>query len=303
MVLAVNRTACQNISPYLIDSDNVAVKPLAFPIFGQKSMMFGSNLVDGMNLVVYDIKDVPSECLPYIRRLINGRNFLYNIECWCLYLRNAPKSILEHPFIRFRLEACRQFRLHSSKKSTRKWAGKPHLFIEERMFKRRLFIPHTFSSVKSNVIVSYIDDNDVATTGFIVPEASLYDFGILSSAMHMAWVRITCGKSSFDCRYSNTLCWNTFPLNVPSASSRRKIELAAKRILDERAKHSECLANLYSIDKMPDNLKAAHMRLDEAVDTAYCIDGFNSDRKRLECLFRMYEEKTRHNPVDIDQWC
>ena len=143
--------------------------------------------------------------------------------------------------------------------------------------------------------MGYLDkDTVIADSAFAVYDAEPWVFGILTSRMHMAWVRVTCGRLKTDYRYSATLCYNTFPLRELTEGEKARVTEAALRVLDAREAHPEKTpAELYDPDRMPENLRKAHDRLDAEVDRLYRVKGFKDDGERLECLFELYREMTQ----------
>jgi hypothetical protein len=209
-----------------------------------------------------------------------------------------------------RVQAVKQHRLQSSRATTRQLATQPSLFGENRQpTTRYLLIPGVSSENRNYIPIGFLKPDVVASNLVnIVPGATLYHFAILTSAMHMAWVKHVCGRLKSDFRYSNQIVYNNFPWPVVVAPAQReRVEEAAQRILDLRAecgdgrhgylpvrpKSAACaLADLYDPVAMPGELAKAHTALDRAVDRCYRPDPFESDRQRVEYLFALYEKIT-----------
>jgi hypothetical protein len=208
----------------------------------------------------------------------------------------SPALIRSSQKILERLEQVRQFRDSSKKEATRKWAKKPGLFIEERQPQTTyLLIPRVSSENRDYIPIGYLDSNTIVSDSAIaLPEANLFHFGILTSLMHMTWVRSTCGRLKSDYRYSNTIVYNNFPWpQNPTEKQKQAVEVAAQAVLDARAQFPDSsLADLYDPNTMPPALVKAHQQLDKAVDACYRPQPFLSEAKRIEFLFELYERYT-----------
>lgn len=288
-----------NINGYLIDAENIIVKSNNTPLANSLQMVRGNQPTDGGHLIVEDedydelVSSTP-EAIPYIRKLLGAVEFLHNKNRYCLWLKDAPDEILKLPAIHERLEKVRAMRLASKAASTREYAKFPHLFRqitqpEECDF---LLIPSVSSERRKYIPIGYIDKSvKVTNLVHIVPNATLYEFGILTSAMHMAWMRTVCGRLKSDYRYSRDLCYNTFPWPTVSDSQKKEIEALADRVLMVREWSPELvLADKYDPDKMPVELREAHTALDIAVDSLYREKPFENDEERLQLLFQLYEK-------------
>lgn len=200
------------------------------------------------------------------------------------------------PILRKKIEAVAEFRRRSKAFCSRRYADRPHLF-KQRTYKPTdsIIIPRVSSERREYIPMGYLDkDTVIADSAFAVYDAEPWVFGILTSRMHMAWVRVTCGRLETRLRYSATLCYNTFPLRELTEGEKARVTEAALGVLDAREAHPEKTpAELYDPDRMPENLRKAHDRLDAEVDRLYRVKGFKDDGERLECLFELYREMTQ----------
>lgn len=263
-------------------------------------MVRGNQPTDGGNLII-EADDYPefvkeSVIGPYLKKLIGSRELLHNLPRYCLWLVDAPEEVLSNSLVADRLEKCRIFRLGS--KSTvgiaQKNASTPHLFIQRTQpkCKTSIVVPRVSSQRREYIPMGFIgDDTIVSDSCQLVPNGTLYDFGLLESRMHMTWMRTVCGRLKSDYRYSRDLCYNTFPWPKASEMQRQVIENLANNILMAREFYPELtLADLYDPDKMPDELRKAHQELDLAVDRLYRRKSFENDEQRLHHLFGRYEK-------------
>jgi hypothetical protein len=199
------------------------------------------------------------------------------------------------PEIRKRLEAVSSFRLNSRASTTQQYAIYPNRF-RQIAYKETtsIIVPGVSSERREYVPADFLDDDTVVTNlANVIYYAEPYLFGLISSALHLAWMRVTCGRLKNDYRYSAAICYNNFPIPDLTEEQKRTITTHVFAVLNEREKHSEkTMAQLYDPDKMPDGLRQAHHNLDLAVDRLYRPQPFASDEERLEHLFKLYEEMT-----------
>ncbi len=241
---------------------------------------------------------------PYVKRMMGSDEMLNGTERWCLWLVDAPKEILELPLVAERVRARRSFLLASRAQATRSYASNAHLFRQIVHPSDGLAVSRFLPDTRKNVVVMKISKDVVVLDGcYLVYGGSCIDFSILSSRMHSIWTRFVCGRHEVDVRYSIDLCWNTFPWPKLRDGLKQKFKRISDQIEWARKECRMTLSEMYRIDAMPDALRNAHQNLDRLVDVLYNPDGFASDRERLECLLRMYEEKTSRKSVNIDQWC
>jgi hypothetical protein len=290
------------INPYLIEANNRLILKRRVPICKVPKIVFGSMPNDDGNLLItneellqFDDKD--SVIRKYIRPLMSGHEFLNGKSKWCLWLKDLdPNDVNNSDFLKIRINNVRRYRINSKRKQTIKLADFPHLFGEIRQPENDyVFIPLTSSENRKYIPIGFFSSDYIANnTASIIPGAQLFHFGILTSTMHMAWVRTVCGRLKSDFRYSNEIVYNNFPWpENPSESHIQKIEQAAQKVLDARALFPESsLAVLYDPLTMPPELVKAHQELDKAVDLAYRPQPFPSEAKRMEFLFELYEKYT-----------
>lgn len=293
-----------NINPYLIIGGNTLVTARLSPLCDVPASANGSIPADGGNLLLDpDSKAALLAAEPaaakWIRPYLGAESFLHDIPRFCLWLKECPPEDLRAlPLVRERIAAVKAMRLASDKAATRKKADTPTRFTEDRQptSGHYLALPRTSSEARRYVPIGFLPAEIVAANDLqIVPLATRYEFGVVTSGMHTAWMRITSGRLKSDVRYSVKLTYNTFPWPEPEAKQRGAVEAAAQAVLDARAPHlcrGASLADLYDPLAMPAELLKAHQALDHAVDRAYRAAPFTSERERVEFLFALYEKLT-----------
>ena len=291
-----------NISPYLIEGSDVAIASRSTPVCEVPECMYGNKPTDGGHLIVEEqdrkeFLEANPEAKQFIRPLLCAEEYLYSIPRWCLWLVDAsPSEIRSITGIKKRVEAVRDFRLASKKGPTREMANQPTLFAEIRQPKTRyMLVPQHTSQLRRYVPFGYFSPNHIVHNSCsAIPDATLYHFGVLSSEMHMAWVKTVCGRIKSDYRYSTNLVYNNYPWPaVVTDKQRVAVEAAAQAVLDARAQFpTSTLADLYDPLTMPAPLLKSHQELDRAVDRCYRPEPFPSDRHRVEYLFALYEKIT-----------
>jgi type II restriction/modification system DNA methylase subunit YeeA len=200
------------------------------------------------------------------------------------------------PIIKKRIDACEKIRSESKREATNKLAQFPYRFGEVRHIDSdSIIVPAVSSESREYIPIGFLGENTViSNSAFAIYDAQLWLFGILTSKMHMAWVKAVGGRLKTDYRYSSTLCYNTFPFPKISEVKRTEIEQAAEDVLLARQYHTEkTLAEMYDPKKMPANLRQAHTLLDRLVESCYRPEPFHSDEERLEHLFALYEKMTK----------
>ncbi|MDL0433828.1 N-6 DNA methylase [Marinobacter sp. TBZ242] len=289
-----------NISPYLLEGGNAVVFSRSKPLVGSSIMTKGNQPTDGGNLILsreekdFLLKQEPNS-ERWIRKLLGSQEFLQGKERWCLWLRSADESdILNMPAVHNRVMKVRDMRLESRKALTRKQAETPHLFgeIRQPVNESYILVPRVTSERRHYAPVGFFD-SDVITTDLVqmVLGGTLYDFAILSTQMHMAWLRLATGRLKSDYRYSAKLVYNTFPWPKASERQRKEIERLGREVILARAAHPDkTMAQLYDPDKMPENLLEAHQALDRAVEKLYRDRPFRDTAERQEYLLARYEE-------------
>ena len=295
-------TPAKNISPYLIEGTDLAVVSRSKPICDVPECEYGNKPTDGGHLIVEEadrkmfLAENPG-AKKYLRPLLCAEEYLHAIPRWCLWLVDAaPADIRSIPGIKKRVEAVKAFRLASKKEPTRRKADQPTLFAEIRQpASRYIVLPRHSSETRRYIPFGYFNPSVIIHDSCTaLPGASMFHFGVMSSAMHMAWVRPICGRIKSDFRYSNTLVYNNFPWpQNPMDKQRATVEAKAQAVLDARQKFPDAtLADLYDPLAMPPALAKAHAELDRAVDLCYRPEKFENDRQRVEFLFALYEKLT-----------
>jgi hypothetical protein len=290
-----------NISPYLIEGTNQVAISRTKPICDVPEMTNGSKPVDGGHLILTtDERDELIAACPaaekFVRRLIGSDEFINGQERWCLWLETAtPSEIRSMPEVVARVEGVKKMRLASKDATTRKNASRPAQFAYIRQpDERYLAIPEVSSENRPYVPMAFIEPAVVCTNKIqYLPNADSYAFGVLTSMMHMAWMRTVAGRLESRYSYSAKLVYNNFPWPSPDEAQRNAVEAAAQAVLDARAAHpTATLADLYDPVTMPPDLAKAHAALDKAVDRCYRPEAFTSERERVEYLFARYEKLT-----------
>jgi type I restriction-modification system DNA methylase subunit len=301
----------ENINPYLVDAATVFIEKRRKPLCnGIPEITKGSQPTDGGHLLLKPdeaeyIKKTDAIAAKYIRPFLGSEEFINGLDRFCLWLKDSTaqdrKASSE---IQRRIKNVETMRLASSKLPTQKQAETPYLFGEIRQTNQPyLLIPRVSSENRQFVPIGHLPANVICgDANFMLPNATLFHFGLLCSTMHNAWMRTVCGRLKSDYRYSNTIVYNNFPWpQTPSAEQQRKIQTAAQAILDARqlevdlcaAQQQKCsLAVLYSPGNMPQALIKAHAQLDKAVDAAYNYKGSKDDAARVAFLFGLYQALT-----------
>ena len=287
----------QNISPYILDFKSVIVVNRNKPISILPQMIYGNKPVDGGHLILSNEEFIKYKDLPmssFIRPLIGSKEYVRGELRYCFWIEDSRlQEALRYDEIKLRIELVKKMRLSSKDIGAHKLAEKSHQFRDFKESKQHtLIIPRVTSDRRNYLTVGFLDSNSIILdSAQAISDPPMYVMSILSSKIHMIWVRTVSGRLKSDCRYSSVLTYNTFPF--PTISNQRKDELTqcTLRILEEREKHPEkTLAQLYDPDKMPEGLKEAHRLNDEAVERCYRSTPFNSDEERLEYLFQLYEK-------------
>lgn len=292
----------KNINPYLVDAKDIFVGKRRKPICNIPEISFGSMPNDGGNFLFTDeekntfIEQEP-KAEKFFRPLISAHEFLNGHKRWCLWLKNAnPTDLKETKLVTERIEKVRKLRAESNRQATQKLAAFPTLFGEDRQPKSKyVLIPRHSSENRKYIPMGFFDENSIASDSCLFIEgAKLYHFGILHSAIHMAWIKSVCGRLESRFRYSNELVYNNYPFpENPNDKQIKAIETAAQKVLDARLQFSNSsLADLYGPSTMPPALVKAHNELDKAVDLAYRPQPFSSEANRMVFLFELYEKYT-----------
>ena len=297
------------INPYLVDAPTVLIEKRRKPLNeNTPEMTKGSQPTDGGHLLLSqeeadEIRKNDPIAAQYIRPFLMGEEFINNLPRFCLWLKDSTGTDrTKSPEIKKRMEAVKKMRLASPKIPTQKLAETPYLFGEIRKSETRyLAMPIVSSENRRFIPIGYLDENIICGNKlFFIPDATLYDFGILTSHFHNAWMRAVAGRMKSDYSYSNTIVYNNFPFPVDvKPAAKQKIEEAAQAVLDARIieekrceeKGQKCsLATMYAANNMPEELLKAHKKLDAAVDSAYNFKGAKDDAARVAFLFEKYQE-------------
>lgn len=292
-----------NINGYLMDAPDVFIESRSTPIQNVPKLTKGNQPSDGGNLILSEQEreeflqhDPTIECC--IRRYIGAKDYLNNNEVrYCLWLRNIPLNVyVKNKDIYQRLEAVREMRAASSAAPTRQAANKPALFFSMPQTESTyLVIPRVSSERRRYIPIGFMPPEIIAADSLsIIPDANMYNFGILTSNVHMAWMRVVCGRLKSDYRYSGSVVYNNFPWPTPTDEQKARIETTAQAILDARAKYPDCsLADLYDEVTMPPELRRAHQENDRAVMAAYgFIPGKTTESDCVAALFKLYQQLT-----------
>lgn len=292
----------KNINPYLVDALDLVVTKRTKPISNVPKMSFGNMPLDGGNLLLSDTEKVnllsqKPHLEKYIKPLVSAREFLNGGKRWCFWLVGVPPNeIRSHKELLDRVQAVKQFRLSSKAPSTQKHAETPTLFRDRNNPESFIVVPRVSSENRKYIPMGFFDKNFIVSdTCMSISNGDIFLFGVLSSEMHMTWVRYTCGRLESRFRYSKNIVYNNYPFpKEPSDKNKEKVEKAAQKVLDIRAKYlNNSLADLYDPLATPPDLVKAHRALDKAVDLCYRPQPFTNERNRIEFLFNLYEEYTK----------
>lgn len=289
-----------NINPYLVNQKDTIIKNRSKPICTVPEISFGSMPNDAGNFLFTDsekeifLAEEPS-AKKFMKPFISAREFLHNEKRWCLWLKDAnPSEINTLPKVKERIEKVREYRLKSNRESTRKLAEYPSLFGELRQSETDyILIPLHSSENRKYVPIAFLPPSSIVNNSCsVIKNTILYHFGILTSSMHMAWMRQVCGRIKSDYRYSNKLVYNNFPWpENPSEKQIKEIEKHVKEVLDIRKEYKDSsLADLYNPLSMPKRLLDAHKKVDRAVERCYRTQAFKTDLERLQFLFEVYDK-------------
>jgi hypothetical protein len=285
-----------NIGPYLLEGPDRAVTNRSEPICDVPKMLWGNKPTDGGHFILspedraYMLEHEPF-AEKYIRPFMGGGDFINGDKRYCLWLKDAsPSELRKLPLVMERVEAVRQTRLSSKAASTRKYAEYSTLFRQiSQPNSDYLAVPEVSSVNRKYIPIAFVGENTICSnTVQFVPGATLWHFGILTSAMHMAWVRTVSGRLKSDFRYSSSIVYNNFPWPDHISDS---VENAARAVLAARAMFPDAtLADLYDPSAMPPALTKAHGDLNRSVDKCYRSEPFHDDHERMSLLFNLYDK-------------
>lgn len=287
-----------------MDGDDILVRSRNKPLCKVPAMIYGNKPADGGHLIIEDsdyeefIRKDPGS-ISYIKPLLGAAEYINNKKRWCIWLDGvSPFEIKKCPMVYERVRLCKQSREQSIAEGIRKFALTPSLFAQrtQPVDKDFIIIPRVSSQTRQYIPMGFIKSGTIVTDRVqIIPDANLFDFGIIISSVHMAWMRVTCMRLKSDYSYSKDVVYNNFPWPTDLADAQKsKIEQTAQGILDARALFPDSsLADLYDEVAMPPELRKAHHANDAAVLEAY---GFPKDATESDIvarLFKMYQELTK----------
>ena len=300
------RLEVERINPYLVQGPNVVLARRSQPLCAVPAMGIGNKPIDNGNYLFTPeekaafLQQEPGAA-PYFRRWLGAEEFLNGMERWCLWLGEMPSATLATlPQCQARVAAVKAFRASSKSAPTQKLADTPRRFHVECMPQASYLVVPEVSSEKRRFLPMGFMGPEILSSNLlrIVPDATLYHFGVLSSSLHNAWMRCVAGRLESRYRYSIHIVYNNFPWPVQVTAKRQAaIEAAAQRVLDARATEMArdertTLAMLYHPTTMPDALALAHRALDQVVDAAYGYQGGKDDASRVAYLFGLYQQLT-----------
>jgi len=289
-----------NINAYLADAPDVFIESRNKPLSDVPEMTTGNRPADGGNLIIeaedYDdfIAKEPG-ALPYIKKLVGAAEFINNKKRYCLWLKGvSPAEWRKLPLVVERVEACKADRLAAPDPGRRKLADTPMLFRETKNPESFIIVPRHSSENRKYIPLGFLKSDFIpADSAVIILNASFFNFSVLVSSVHMAWVRTICGRIKSDYRYSKDIVYNNFPWCEPSDAQKAAIEKTAQAILDARALYPDCsLADLYDEATMPPELRKAHQANDKAVMKAYGYAPNMTEPEIVADLMKRYQELT-----------
>jgi len=293
--------SAKNINPFLVEGKDGFVQNRKSPICNVPPMNYGSMPIDDGHLILSDQEKqlyiTNKEIRKFIRPYTGGEEFINNKKRWCIWLKDVDSSeVRQHRFIVERIEATKKFRKASNREATKKLSLTPGLFGEIRQpVSNYIIIPKVSSETRRYIPIGILSPEIIASGScLIVPNATYYSFGIITSLMQMIWMKYTCGRMKSDFQYSASIVYNNFPWpENPNEKQVQAVEAAAQNVLDARAQFPNAsLADLYDPNTMPPVLVKAHQALNKAVDLCYRPQPFINETKRIEFLFELYDKYT-----------
>jgi hypothetical protein len=292
----------KNISPYLIEGPDRVVQTRTLPLCAVPKMSWGNKPTDGGHFIMdaeqkEALLAVEPKARRFVRPYMSGGDFIDGETRYCLWLVDAkPDEIRSLPEVMKRVEAVKKSRMESQAPTTRAYARYPTLFRQiAQPNSDYLAIPEVSSERREFIPIAYLSSSVICSNKIqFIPDATPFQFGILTSTMHMAWTRQVAGRLESRISYSNSLVYNNYPWPTAATDAQKlMVEQAAQGVLDARAAFSDqTLADLYDPLAMPKALRDAHRTLDKAVDKCYRRQTFDSDRLRVEYLFGLYDKLT-----------
>lgn len=300
----------KNINSYLVDASNIIITGLSKPISKFPEMRYGNMPNDSGNLILTtDEKKDLEKKYPvssiWIKSFLGASEYIRGNNRFCLWIPDSELSEAQLiPDLTIRLNKVIEHRQNSTEKSTRDKAKNPnHFYFSSHENSDSILIPRHSSETREYIPMGFFDSNTViADSAMAIYNAEPWIFAVITSRMHMVWVRAVGGRLKTDYRYSAKLCYNTFPFPTISAKDKENLNLYIFSIIDERAKYPEkTMAQLYDPDTMPLGLRKAHKELDAAIERCYRLQPFPSDTERLEYLFKLYEEMLQKDTLFAKQ--
>jgi hypothetical protein len=291
-------TKANQINAYLIDAPLVFIQKCNTPLCDVSEMVFGNMPNDGGNFLLTEaeknqILEKEPDIKELIRPFLGADEFINNIPKYCIWLKDISPAKYQKPKeIQHRISEVRKLRVNNTREASQKLADFPMLFGEIRQsVSDYILIPRHSSKNRKYIPMGFIDKHIIAGDfNIIIPNATLYEFGVITSTMHMAWVRYVCGRLKSDYRYSASIVYNNYPWSDPTDKQRAAIETSAQNVLEARKKYPELsLATLYNSNTMLPELVKAHQKLDKAVEAAYGRS-FENDSQRAAYLFECYQK-------------
>ena len=289
-----------NINAYLLPTSNIFVESRTKSLCEVPQMIYGNKPTDGGFLFLSseekdDLLLKEPNAQKFVKQILGAEEYINNKKRFCLWLVGAnPAELRKLPMVMSRIEGVRNFRANSTKEATRKSADTPTLFQEIRQpTSEYIIVPRVSSETRKYVPMGFMNPEIIINDAVqIIPNAELYHFGVLTSNVHMAWMRAVCGRLETRYRYSKDIVYNNFPWCNPTDEQKKKIEETAQAILDARALYPDCsLADLYDEVAMPPELRKAHQANDKAVMQAYGFWGkLNTESACVAELMKMYQK-------------
>ncbi|MDY4802752.1 DNA methyltransferase [Campylobacter sp.] len=292
-----SRILVSNINGYLVDAPNIAIESRSKPLCDVPEIRKGNQPTDGGHLIIEnedyaDFITKEPKAKKYIKRLIGAEEFINNKLRYCLWLVDCPPNELRSmPLVMDRLKKCQEMRLKSTdKKVSSQLSQTPHLFRETKNYKSFIVVPSVSSENRFYIPLGFFDENTISTNAnLIIPNATLIDFAILTSSVHMEWMRAVAGRLKSDYRYSKDIVYNNFPFASLDEKDKETLTATAQGILDARAEFGDCsLADLYNPLTMPANLRKAHEKNDQAVLKIYAVNKTATPSDIVKELFTRY---------------
>ena len=290
----------ENINAYLVEAENIFIEARSKPISNVPILQNGGKPTEGGFLILTEeeknaLVEGEPQATEFIRPYMMGKDFINRKPRYCLWMVHADPAVLRKcSQVKERIEKVREYRLASPKEATRKKAETPMLFDEVReCLTDYVAIPKVSSENRRYIPMEYLPAEIIPGDKlFMLQSATLYHFGILTSNVHMAWMRAVCGRLKSDYSYSNTIVYNNFPWPTPTEEQKAKIEETAQAILDARALYPDSsLADLYDETTMPPELRRAHQQNDKAVMRAYGFDiKTTTETSCVAELMKMYQK-------------